>query len=97
MVRIWEAHPAEPGVFIVKAAEPVERAIGHPVGVIELPWHVHGPNLYGVRVAGADGVLPFLADHRVEARLHLRMRIHEAVVMTVALEKVVRERLNRDD
>jgi len=91
VMRIGKAHPAEPGIVGRQAAEPVEGAIGNPVRVIELARHVHGPDLYGTRVARAHGVLPLLAHHRIEARLHLGVRFHEAVVVAVALEEVIRE------
>src|SRR5690606_39526181 len=38
VVRVGEAHPAEPVLVVAEAVEPGDRAVRDPVGVVPLPW-----------------------------------------------------------
>ena len=74
VVRIGETHPAEPVVIRADGAEPVDGAVGHPVGVIMLACNGIEMNLTGAGVATARRVyLKLLVEVTVEAGEFLRV------------------------
>ncbi len=67
VVRVGEAHPAEPVVGGAQRIEPGDRAVGHPVGVVPLARDGVVPYLRRAGVAAAHGVhLERPVEHGVE-------------------------------